>query len=66
MTKYAIYSPSKGWYVGFHGKHTFSGSPSLPEIVHDFLSRSGAESMLEVMPSLGEIPDDLEIQPFET
>jgi hypothetical protein len=63
--KYALYSDSCGWYLGFfNGKHSFSCSEEQPELLHDFVSETGARAHLEIMPALAKTPADLVVTPI--
>ncbi len=61
ITKYKIVSESLGTYAGFFGRHSFSHDES---VISDFISESGAKSMMEIMPLMEECPNDLKVVPF--
>jgi hypothetical protein len=60
--RYYIYSPTKGWYMGFHQrKHVFNMFPDSKYF--NFISRSGAKGMMDCMVAMDveTTPNDLTV-----
>ena len=64
-TRFKLVSASLGTYVGFVGTAHVWSKQKDPVVVCDFVSNSGAQGMLDIMPAMNpDCPDDITIVPF--